>query len=112
MSILLFMIFGLVSEAKALDLPQEWIKKIESACTKAADDSRSAKINLKDACECIANVHYNLAKREEDKGEAEDQLKWVLTFYQTTDKSKLKELLGEDPVTAEIDMQVAEECIK
>lgn len=112
MSILLFMIFGLVSEAKATDLPRNWIKKIESACTESADDSRSTKINLKDACECIANVHFNLAKREEDTAEGEDQLKWVLKFYQTTDKSKLKELLGEDPAMAEIDMQVAEECIK
>jgi len=110
---IIFLIVSLLSfNAYSAPISKSWIKKIQKACESAPSLEKNSKINLTEACKCIANVHHKLAEREANKDEAESQLQWVLDFYLLTDSAKKEEHMNDDPVMADVDMQVAEECVK
>lgn len=97
-------LFPLIIFAETSKLDAKLQDKIEAACTKSAD-KKSKKL-----CPCIAKTHFESAQKEPKPEMALKQLQWVIDYYQTKDKKKLK-ILSEKPENlVDFDFGVAEDC--
>ncbi len=79
---------------------------IEAACKKS-----SAKLKDKNLCACIAKSHFSSAEKEPNEAEALKQLQWVIDYYQTQDKKKLKVISEKPENLVDFDFMVVEDCL-
>lgn len=89
------------------------IKEIQQAIESACSAATAAKkgVNVKTLCRCIANIHVEIAKEENQSNDAIKQLELVLQMYSIGRNSKqLSSFVEAQPEIADIDFRVAELC--
>lgn len=84
-------------------------QSIESTCSTAIVAKKG--VNVKSLCRCIAKIHVEIARQENQPAAAIKQLELVIQLYNIgRNNQQLTSFMEEHPEISDIDFRVAELC--